>query len=147
MVGKMLVIEDEREQDNRYCAYLEGSRIGRLSAILVRETILIPHVEVDRARRDLGIGSLLVRRALDDARAEHHSVLALCPFARRWVDLHPNYRDIARRPAAGERAAVSALVAADRTMRLLHRDAAAPGTVAHADGSAIRPGDDGGRAV
>jgi GNAT superfamily N-acetyltransferase len=87
----------------------------------VRETVLIPHIEVDADRHDLGIGSLLMRRILDDARAEGHTVLALCPFAHRWVDLHPNYRDVARRPKAGETAAVNALIAADRTMRLLHR--------------------------
>jgi predicted GNAT family acetyltransferase len=118
-----LYIQDEREDDNRYAAYLDGKCVGRASAILVKDTILIPHVEVDTAKRDLGIGSLLVRRVFDDARSEGHTVLALCPFARRWVDWHPNYRDVARKPKAGEATAVNALVAADRTMRSLHRDA------------------------
>jgi predicted GNAT family acetyltransferase len=115
-----LVIEDERVRDNRYCAYLGGARIGRVSALLVCETVLIPYVEVDPERHDLGIGSLLVRRACDDARLEGHSVLALCPFAKRWVDLHPGYLDVARRPAAGEADAVACLLAAERTMRRLH---------------------------
>lgn len=118
------VIVDEREEENRYAAYLYGRCVGRASAIVVKETVLIPHVEVDPAKRDLGIGSLLLRRAFDDARSEGHTVLALCPFARRWVDWHPNYRDVARRPSAGEVTAVSALVKADRTMRLLHPDMA-----------------------
>ncbi len=118
-----LYIQDEREDDNRYAAYLDGTCVGRASAILVKDTILIPHVEVDPSKRDLGIGSLLVRRVFDDARSEGHTVLALCPFARRWVDWHPNYRDVARKPSAGEVTAVNALVAADRTMRYLHRDA------------------------
>jgi predicted GNAT family acetyltransferase len=120
--GNSLFIGDEREQGHQYCAYLGGRRIGRLSAILVCQTVLVPHVEVDPERRDLGIGSLLVRRVLEDARREGRSVLALCPFAKRWVDLHPGYRDVARRPAPGEVTAVAALLAADRTMRLLHRD-------------------------
>jgi predicted GNAT family acetyltransferase len=119
------VIEDERERENRYAAYLDGRRVGRASAIIVRETVLVPHIEVDADRHDLGIGSLLMRRILDDARAEGHTVLAMCPFARRWVELHPNYRDVSRRPKAGETLAVNALIAADRTMRLLHRDAGA----------------------
>jgi hypothetical protein len=119
-----LVIADERDPENRYAAYLDGRCIARASAILVRgsETVLIPHVEVAPGLHDLGIGSLLMRRALDDARAEERTVLALCPFARRWVDLHPSYRDVARRPRAGEANAVASLVAADRTMRLLHHD-------------------------
>jgi hypothetical protein len=120
--GVSLVVEDEREREHRYCAYLGGKRIGQVSAILVCETTLVPHVEVDPERRDLGIGSMLVRRVLDDARREGRTVLALCPFAKRWVDLHPGYLDVARRPAAGEVAAVAALLAAERTMRLLHAD-------------------------
>lgn len=113
-------IRDEREDHSRYSAYVDGMRIGFASWIQVRDTVLLPHVEVDRERRDLGIGSMLVRRAMDDARAEGHTVLPLCPFTRRWVDLHPAYLDVARRPKAGELGAVNSLVEADRTMRLLH---------------------------
>ena len=115
-------IKDEREERARYAAYVDGVRVGFASSILVRDTILLPHVEVDVERRDLGIGSMLVRRALDDARAEGNSAIALCPFVRRWVDLHPDYADVARRPKAGEVGAVNSLVEADRTMRLLHHE-------------------------
>ena len=108
----------------------EGVRIGFASCIQVRDTVLLPHVEVDVDRRDLGIGSMLVRRAMDDARAEGNTVLPLCPFTRRWVDLHPAYVDVARKPKAGEMVAVSSLLAADRTMRLLHHDEAKATTVA-----------------
>jgi predicted GNAT family acetyltransferase len=119
-----LEIRDEREEHQRYSAYVEGVRIGFASWILVRETVLLPHVEVDPDRHDLGIGSMLVRRVYDDARAEERTVLALCPFARRWADLHPAYQDVARTPKAGELTAVKSLIEADQTMRLLHRDEA-----------------------
>jgi predicted GNAT family acetyltransferase len=115
-------IRDERAERARYAAYVQGVRVGFASSIQVGETVLLPHVEVDPERRDLGIGSMLVRRALDDARAEGHSVIALCPFVRRWVDLHPDYLDVARRPGPGELGAVHSLVEADRTMRLLHHE-------------------------
>jgi hypothetical protein len=115
-----LTIEDEREHENRYAAYIGGVRIGQAGAIVVRETVLVPRVEVDADKHDLGIGSLLVRRVHDDARAEGLTVLALCVFARRWVQMHPGYRDVSRRPRVGELAAVKGLVAADHTMRSLH---------------------------
>lgn len=115
-------IKDERAEHARYSAYVDGVRIGFASCIQVRDTLLLPHVEVDVDRRDLGIGSMLVRRAMDDARDEGNTVLPLCPFTRRWVDLHPAYLDVARKPKAGEMVAVSSLLAADRTMRLLHHD-------------------------
>ena len=119
----IMEIKDEREERARYAAYISGVRIGFASTILVHEdTILLPHVEVDEDRRDLGVGSLLVRRALDDARAEGNTVIGLCPFVRRWVDLHPDYLDVARRPRSGELGAINSLVEADRTMRLLHHE-------------------------
>lgn len=133
--GSHLVITDERGRGNRYCAYVGDRRVGRVSAIALLDTVLIPRIEVGRGGHDLGIGSLLVRRVLDDARSEGHSVLALCPFARRWVELHPGYRDVARRPAAGEVAAVAALVAADRTICLLRGDLETP-----PDGFGLRGG-------
>lgn len=115
-------IKDERTEHSRYSAYLDGLPIGFASCIAVRDTILLPYVEVDVERRDLGIGSMLVRRVVDDARAEGNSVLPLCPFARRWADLHPEYLDVARAPEAGELAAVNSLIETERTMRALHRD-------------------------
>lgn len=115
-------IRDEREEHNRFAAYVEGKRIGYASWIQVRETVLLPHVEVDADRHDLGIGSLLVRRVFDEARMRGYTVLALCPFAHRWADLHPAYQDVVRTPKAGELAAVNSLLAADQTMRTLHQD-------------------------
>ena len=115
-------IRDEREEHSRYSAYIDGLRIGFASCTQVRDTVLLPYVEVDVDRRDLGIGSLLVRRVMDDARTEGNTVLPLCPFARRWADLHPDYLDVARRPKAGEVAAVRSLLEADRTMRVLHHE-------------------------
>ena len=132
-------IRDERAEHSRYSAYLDGLRIGFASCIEVRDTVLLPYVEVDVERRDLGIGSLLVRRVMDDARTEGRSVLPLCPFARRWADLHPGYLDVARKPKAGELGAVNSLVQADRTRRLLRHDEpklADPGLGSGAPGTA-----------
>ena len=115
-------IRDERAERSRYSVYLDGVRVGFASCVQVRDTVLLPHVEVDPERRDLGLGSLLVRRVLDDARAEENTVVPLCPFARRWIDLHPDYAPLARKPKPGELGAMNSLVAADRTMRLLHQE-------------------------
>jgi predicted GNAT family acetyltransferase len=95
-------IKDEREERSRYAAYLDGECVGFASCVQVDDTILLPHVEVDPDRRDLGLGSMLVRRVLDDARQEGATVIPQCPFARRWVDLHPDYAPVTRKPEPGE---------------------------------------------
>lgn len=108
--------EEGRE---RYTAYLDGRPVGSAQWILVRDTVLVPYVRVAPEDHDKGIGSLLMRRIFDDARAHDRTVLALCPFARRWTQLHPAYRDIAREPRWGERTAIRALLQAARTRRQL----------------------------
>lgn len=108
--------EEGRE---RYTAYLDGRPVGSAQWILVRDTVLVPFVRVAPEDHDTGIGSLLMRRIFDDARASQRTVLPLCPFARRWTQLHPAYRGTARDPRWGERAAIRALLLAARTRRQL----------------------------
>jgi predicted GNAT family acetyltransferase len=127
----MLEIRDETDEEGRYTAYLLGAPVGFASWVLVKQTIMLPHVEVDPEHHDKGIGSMLVRRALDDARAVGRSVLPLCPFARRWVQLHPDYLDVVRSPRPGEMGTVRAVVEAARTLH----DVSAAGSTA---GSARR---------
>lgn len=117
-------IVDERE-DGHYAAYLNGRRVGFATWVKVKETVILPHAEVDPSMRGQGIGSLLARRVFDDARAEHLLVLPRCPFMKRWADLHPDYRDIVRSPKPGEMVALDRAAQAVRTMESLH-DLAGP---------------------
>ena len=105
-----LEIRDERGEC-RYSAYVDGRRVGHAAWVLVRQTVVLPHVCLDAHARAAGVGSLLLRRAFDDARAEGHTVLPWCPYTRRWAQLHPGYADVARRPRAGERSFVQRVVA------------------------------------
>jgi len=60
------------------------------------------------------------------ARLQHRTALALCPYAQRWTQLHPDYRGTARIPLPGERTAVGALrLAAQSSWTLTARGAAA----------------------
>jgi len=56
--------------------------------------ISFTHTEVPDALEGRGIGSKLVRAALDDARARGLKVVPLCPFVKRYIDKHPDYRDL-----------------------------------------------------
>lgn len=115
-------IRDEREE-GRYTAYLDGRRIGYATWVKVHDTVVLPHAEVDPAWERQGIGSMLARRAFEDARADGLAVLPLCPFMRRWADLHPLFRDIVRTPRPGEMPAVNDAVHAARTLEALAKSA------------------------
>jgi uncharacterized protein len=76
----------EIHSDGRLAGYLVyGSRPG-LIALVHTETL--PEFE------GRGLGSKLVRGALDDARARGMSVLPFCPFVNGWIERHPEYTDL-----------------------------------------------------
>ena len=64
--------------------------------------IAFTHTEIDRAFEGRGLGTLLLREALDAVRAEGLAVLPYCPFVRSFIAQHPEYLDLvpeARREA------------------------------------------------
>lgn len=56
--------------------------------------LTILHTEVPKALEGRGIGSALIRGVLDAARAEGLKVKSVCPFAKSYVDRHPEYADL-----------------------------------------------------
>jgi predicted GNAT family acetyltransferase len=118
-----LEIRDEREA-GRYTAYLDGRRLGHATWVKVHDTVVLPHTEVEKEWEGRGIGSLLARRAFEDARADKLTVLPLCPYMKRWAELHPDYRDVVRTPRPGELPSIESAVHAARTLELLAESAA-----------------------
>ena len=47
--------------------------------------------------RGRSVGQALVRRAVEDARAEGRSVVPLCPFAKAQIERHPEWQDVLKR--------------------------------------------------
>jgi predicted GNAT family acetyltransferase len=56
--------------------------------------LTILHTDVPKALEGRGIGSALIRGVLDAARAEGLKVKPVCPFAKSYVDRHPEYADL-----------------------------------------------------
>jgi predicted GNAT family acetyltransferase len=52
------------------------------------------HTEIDPARNGEGLGTLLVKTALDTARAQGLAVLPYCPFVQGFIDRHRDYLDL-----------------------------------------------------
>lgn len=57
--------------------------------------ITFTHTEVPEALSGKGIGSRLVRGALEAARAQGLKVVAECPFVRGYIAKHPEFADLA----------------------------------------------------
>lgn len=55
------------------------------------------HTEIDDSVGGLGLGSTVVRTALDHIRTTGESVVPLCPFVAGWIERHPEYEDLVDR--------------------------------------------------
>jgi predicted GNAT family acetyltransferase len=83
------------EELNRYEAHIGDDRAGLLEHVLDDGVITFTHTEVGDAFGGRGVGSALVRDALNDVRATGGlRVVAECPFVKAWIDKHPDYADL-----------------------------------------------------
>jgi uncharacterized protein len=81
-------------QDSRY-EIRDGDRLLGLAAYERRgNQVVFTHTEVDDSAEYSGLGSRLVRGALDDVRAAGGTVVPMCSFVRGWIERHPEYADL-----------------------------------------------------
>jgi uncharacterized protein len=60
--------------------------------------IVFTHTQVDQELQERGLGSALVKGALDQLRSSTDvRVGATCPFVRRYLAEHPEYEDLTSR--------------------------------------------------
>jgi uncharacterized protein len=87
------LITDAPERE-RYEAHLDGELAGILEYIAKRGRIALIHTEVLPIHEGRGVGSALVRFALDDARRRALAVIAVCPYVQSYLARHPADDDI-----------------------------------------------------
>ena len=73
---------------------VSGSQVSKLEYRLGRDRIALVHTEVPDELQGQGIGSALVKTALNHAREKNLKVLPYCPFVAAYVERHPEYQDI-----------------------------------------------------
>lgn len=88
---------EEGETKGRYLVRLAGA-VAEMTYSRAGETmIIIDHTEVPDAMRGRSVGQALVRRAVEDARADGRSIVPLCPFAKAQFARHPEWHDVLNR--------------------------------------------------
>jgi uncharacterized protein len=79
--------------DNQADSRFEISENGALAELIYRrraDRLVLVHTEVPEALGGRGLGGQLVQAALRRADADHLTVVPLCPFARSWLERHPD---------------------------------------------------------
>jgi uncharacterized protein len=75
----------------------DGNRLAELSYTSAGSSLIIlDHTDVNDALRGTGAGKRLVQAAVEWARAEKKTLLALCPFAKSVFEKTPDYKDVYR---------------------------------------------------
>jgi predicted GNAT family acetyltransferase len=84
---------DAVARDNRAGGRFELVVDGHLAELVyqrVGDRLVLVHTEVPEALGGRGLGGVLVRAALDAAAREGLTIVPECPFARRWLEGHPD---------------------------------------------------------
>ncbi|CUR59297.1 conserved hypothetical protein [metagenome] len=92
--GEQIPVEvTDNPAQHRFEAHLDGELAGFAAYTLSDTKIVFTHTEV--YVEGYGVGSALVRWALDDVRRRGSlRVVPLCPFVRAYLDKHPEYADL-----------------------------------------------------
>ncbi|TQS30377.1 GNAT family N-acetyltransferase [Microbispora sp. KK1-11] len=85
----------DNPEASRFEITVDGALAGFADYRLNGPRISFTHTEIDPAFEGRGLGSTLVRAALDAARDAGLSVLPFCPFVQRYIKRHPDdYLDL-----------------------------------------------------
>ena len=80
----------KNEEAGRYEATVDGYR-AELTYRLRGNRLVLPHTWVPPAIESRGIGSALVRAAVEDAIEQDLTIVPLCSFVHGWLDRHPDH--------------------------------------------------------
>ncbi|UYM03509.1 GNAT family N-acetyltransferase [Solicola gregarius] len=79
---------------SRFEIIVDGRLAGFAEYQLGDGVITFTHTEIGDEYAGQGLGSTLVRTALDDVRARGLSVRPLCPYVAAYIKRHPEYADL-----------------------------------------------------
>jgi predicted GNAT family acetyltransferase/uncharacterized Fe-S cluster protein YjdI len=83
----------DNTKDKRY-EYDTPEGIAVLEYILVKDKIYLTHTEVPKVLNGKGIGSKLVRAALEDIKSRSLTLIPLCPFVALYLQRNPQYKTL-----------------------------------------------------
>jgi AcrR family transcriptional regulator len=84
-----------RPEQERYEALIGHRIVGQLFYQRTEQLVVITRTDVDAAFEDSGVAGTLVRRALDDVRADAtRRVVPLCHYTAWWINRHHDYASL-----------------------------------------------------
>lgn len=94
MDNEFEITREEGDSKGRYFAVVDSHEAEMTYSRMGESTIIIDHTGVPDALRGRGVGQALVKRGVEDARAEGRKVVPLCPFAKAQIERHAEWQDV-----------------------------------------------------
>jgi predicted GNAT family acetyltransferase len=79
----------DNQAESRFKLWVDG-RLAELPYRRIGKRLVLIHTEVPEELEGRGLGGALVAAAVDRAAREGMTVVPLCPFARGWLQRHPD---------------------------------------------------------
>ena len=83
----------DNQDGKRYEFHIDG-QVPRIEYIRVKDKIYLTHTEIPKGLEGKGIGTAIVRQALDDIREKDLTLIPLCPFVALFIKRHPEYKGL-----------------------------------------------------
>lgn len=84
----------DNSDESRYEIWLDDELAGFTEYVLHGTEADFTHTQVDERFEGRGLATELIQGALDDARRRGWQVMPYCPFVRKFVGKHAEYRDL-----------------------------------------------------
>lgn len=78
----------------RYELLVDGQSLGAAEYSEQGERMVFTHTEVDPSLSGQGLGSVLAKAALEDARRRGKRVVPQCEFIARYIERHEQWQDL-----------------------------------------------------
>ncbi|MBM7066908.1 GNAT family N-acetyltransferase [Actibacterium sp. 188UL27-1] len=88
------ITREHGEAKGRYTLVIDGHEAELTYSITSPTLIIADHTGVPDALRGTGAGLMLVKRLVEDARAEGVKIVPLCPFVNAQRRRHPDWADV-----------------------------------------------------
>lgn len=99
-VDTTLVSLTDNPEAERFEALYGGELLGYITYQIVDGVMRLPHTYVTPEARGQNIAALLTEAALQTARAQRLRVVPICWYVDRYIQRHPQYRDLLRGPGS-----------------------------------------------
>jgi len=87
------------EEQQRYVLEINGQLLGFAQYHEEGDRQIFTHTEIDDSLSGKGMGSMLVRESLDDARQRGKRIVPVCEFIGAYVKKHPDWNDLLEQPS------------------------------------------------